>query len=457
MSTADLQVTPFAQLPPAAVAGARRALLDALGVMLAASGLSPETRPFVEFAASQGGAQEATILGTGRRAPAALAALANGAMAHALDFEDAFDRAPVHPNASSIPALLAMTEARAPLPYSELLTAIVVGCDVSCRLGLAMGAGLEHSGWYPPPLIGAFGATAAVARLLRLDARRVTDALSLLLLQNSAPGQIRHGAHNVIRAVREAFPAQAAVQCAQLAALGVPAFEAPFEGPGGLFDTFARGTVDVRPLLADLGERWLIEELSFKPWPCCRGTHAAVELALELRAQLATPADDVERILVRGGPVQAMLAQPLARKQAPQTAIDAKFSLPFTVATALLHGRVDFDSFAPAALCDPRVLALAARVQFELRPGSRPEQATSAQLQVRLRDGREIAVERLEPLGAPTRPLDDAALTDKFALCASRALQPWDAARARRFAGRMLTLDAATPLAGPLDAWLSPV
>ncbi len=364
----------FEQLPPSTVHAARRALLDASGVMLAASGLSTDAWPFLEFARAQGGVAESTIIGTGARVPAALAAFANGALSHALDFEDAFDRAPVHPNAASIPALLALAEARAPTSGAELLTSIVVGCDLACRLGLALGQALEAAGWYPPPILGAFGATAATSRLLRLDRRQIADALSLLLLQNSAPGQIKHATDGVVRAVREAVPAQAAVQSAMLAALGVRGFDAPFEGPGGLFETFARGDADLRPLLDGLGERWLIEELSFKPWPSCRGTHAAIELALQLRAQAGVVLDDVVDIIVGGGPVQAMLAEPLERKRAPPTAIEAKFSLPFTIATALVHGVVDLDPLRCGGAARPRRsrggVARALRASRGLGPGA---------------------------------------------------------------------------------------
>lgn len=446
----------FDRLPQSTVHAARRALLDATGVMLAASGLSLEARPFIELACRHGGPGESSLLGFDVRVPATLAAFANGAMSHALDFEDAFDRAPVHPNAASIPALLALAEARAPTSGAELLTSIAVGCDLSCRLGLAMGEALEAAGWYPPPILGAFGAAAAAARLLRLDAVRVADALSLMLLQNSAPGQIKHCADGVVRAIREAFPAQAAVQVALLAERGVRGFDAPIEGPGGLIHTFARGVADTQSLLDGLGERWLIDELSFKPWPACRGTHTAIELALEARVQLGEGARTAD-IVVVGGPVHAMLAEPLDRKRAPATAIDARFSLPFTVATALVHGSVGLDHFGAAALKDVEVLRTASRVRFERHATWDRSQATSAQLRVRLDDGRTFHEERLEALGAPTRPLDDERLLQKFAACAARAAIPWTDSRAAAVARRILALAPASDASRPLDDDVSPV
>ena len=447
----------FDALPAATVQAARRVLLDASGVMLAASGLSDDVRPFVELARRQGGAPEATILGHRERVPAALAAFANGAMAHALDYEDAFDRAPVHPNAASIPALLALAESRAPVSGADLLTAIVVGCDVACRLGLAAGTALEAAGWYPPPILGAFGATAAAARLLHLDERQVADAFSLLLLQNSAPAQIRHASDGVLRAVREAVPAQAAVQCALLAELGVRGFDAPLEGPGGFFEAFGRGAPAGGSLLDGLGRHWLIDELSFKPWPSCRGTHAAIELALRLRREQGRVAAEATHIVVGGGPVQSMLAEPAARKQAPPTAIEAKFSLPFTIATALVHGNVGLDHFGARALRDGAVLRVASRVRFERCADWGADRAASARLSVQLRDGRTRDAELPEPLGSPARPLDDAALVRKFVECAARAAQPWPEARAVVVAQRILALAADADASRPLDGAPPPV
>jgi len=431
----------FEQLPVQTVQATRRALLDAVGVMHAASGLAPEVRPFIDLALAGGGAPEARILGTADRVPAALAAFANGAMAHALDYEDAFDAAPVHPDASLIPAVLALAQARAPVSGRELLTAIAVGCDLSCRLALSLRRRLEDGGWYPPPILGAFGAVAGAARLLRLSPRQVLDAFSLLLLQNSCPGEIKYSADTVIRAVREAFPAQAAVTVTLLAEAGVRGFDAPLEGRAGFYALFAAGQYATSDLLDGLGLRWHIDALSFKPWPSCRGTHAAIEAALTLRAGEALDPARVDQVIIEGGSVQAMLAEPADRKRAPQTAIDAKFSLPFTVATALAHGTVTLDHFGAAGLSDPAVLALAARCSWRQRPDWGVDQPVAGGLRIRLRDGSERSCEVRDPAGSPTRPLDDGQLVAKFVDCLGRAARPTAAGAAAALAARILQID----------------
>ena len=171
--------TPTEALPGSALAAAARVVLDATGVMRAASALAPEVLPFIELA-RDGGAGAASILGTAHATRAPLAALANGAMAHALDYEDAFDGAPLHPNASLVPAALALAQAHRPVHGREFLAAIAIGCEVSCRIALSLRQRLEVGGWYPPPILGAFGAVAGAARIAGFSPRQLLDAWSML-------------------------------------------------------------------------------------------------------------------------------------------------------------------------------------------------------------------------------------------------------------------------------------
>lgn len=440
--------TPEDRIPSPALRSAARVVLDATGVMRAASGLSPEVQPFITHAV-EGGPGPARILGTPHEVRPALAALANGSMAHALDYEDALDGAPLHPNASLVPAVLALAQDHGPVPGRSLLAAIAIGCEVSCRIALGLRQRLEDGGWYPPPILGAFGAVAGAARLLGLTPRQVLDAWSLLLLQNACPGEIKHDAGTVIRAVREAFPAQVAVQVARLAQAGVRGFDAPLEGRDGFFRLFAGNHYDAAALLPDPGGPWHIESLSFKPWPSCRGTHAAIECALLLRAQVDWRA--IRALRIEGCAVHRMLATPADRKAAPQTAIDAKFSLPYTVATALATGSVNLDSFGAAALGNSDVLQLAQRARFAQREDWGVERAVGGAVEVTTVDGRTLRQEVLDPLGSPARPLDEAQLVAKFVDCAGRAQLPLAMQPATALARRILDLENA-PDAGALIA-----
>ncbi len=438
----------YDDLPPATITATQRALLDGVGVMLAASGLSEDVRPFVSLARTMAGPAEASILGSWERVSPAAAAFANGAMAHALDYEDAFDAAPTHPNASLIPAALATAQSvRA--DGKTLLTAIAVGCDLVCRLALSVGDALERA-WYPPPILGAFGAVAAAARLRGLTPAQTLDAFSLMLCQTVAPKEIKHSERTIIRAVREAFPAQAAVVSAALAREGVRGFEQPFEGRGGFFHAFADGRWSEEMLLADLGKRFYIEELSFKPWPCCRGTHPYIEAAQRLRTEVGVRAQDIRSIRASIGDVQRMLCEPLPRKRAPATSIDAKFSIPFTVAAAFVHPEVTLDTFTTVQLGNADVLGLAGRVE-PIACGTSP---TSGAVEVELQDGRRYTCEIEQALGHPTRPLSDERLRAKFISCAARAAVNMSAGQAEAFCARLAEVRRAENTNEVLGEWL---
>lgn len=427
-------------LPASAAQAAKLVLLDASGVMLGASGLAEDVRPFLRMAAATG-AGPCTVVGTVMRAAAPMAALANGALAHALDFEDAFDRAPGHPNASLVPALIALAQAEGPIDGRRFLTALAVGGDLSCRLGLALRQPMEAGNWYPPPMLAAYGATAGAASLLGLNAGQVRDALSITLCQATMPGEIKYSAGTVLRAVREAFPAQAAVQSALLAREGVAGFEQPLEGRAGFFALYAGGKFAPADLTDDLGSRFWIEALTYKLWPSCRGTHPFIELALDLRREHGIAPADVVAIEVDHDEVQAMLTEPPERKRAPKVAIDAKFSIPFTIGLAFSRGDVGLDDFDAGALADPVVLALAGKVVCRQRPRAAWQRGSGGAMRIVLADGRAFEVALDNALGCPERPLGQAALVDKFVTCAMRAARPRSEVEVRELAAAILTLE----------------
>ena len=154
----------YEDLPDDVVRVAKKSFLDALGVTLAAGTLGEGCKQFVDLAVAERSKPESAIIGFGVKASATMAAFANGAMAHALDFEDAYDGAPVHPNAATIPAALAVTESLGNVSGKQFLTALILGSDLVCRLGLALQVNPLDYGWYIPSILGSFGATAAASK-----------------------------------------------------------------------------------------------------------------------------------------------------------------------------------------------------------------------------------------------------------------------------------------------------
>jgi 2-methylcitrate dehydratase PrpD len=302
----------------------------------------------------------------------------------------------------------------------EFATAIVLGCDLVCRLGLALNENPLEDGWYIPPILGAFGATAAVCKLLNLTAEQIVDAFSLTLCQATCSAELTHSPHSVVRSIRDAFSAKAGVLSALLAKQGVVGFPQPMEGKAGLFNLYARGNYDPTILTAELGRTFEGAYVSFKPWPSCRGTHSYIDAVLQIVDAHNLKPSDVEAIKVVVSPVNEMLCEPLESKQNPVTAIDAKFSLPFVVATALLYGRVTLDHFTPQALADQDVLEVARKVTYEVDTGLTLKEAVRGFLQISTRN--ETLSKRVDfPYGHPKNPISQEALVLKFIDCAGHS------------------------------------
>jgi 2-methylcitrate dehydratase PrpD len=442
--------TAFEDIPVRAAEQAACSLLDAIGVSMAASRLAPECAPFVELARAERAAPVCTILGFGERTSPSAAALANGALAHALDFEDAHDTALVHPNAPIVPVLLALAEAEPEIDGRRFLAAMAVGCDLTCRLSFAAGDRLRRRGWYPPSLLGGLGATAAGASLLGLDERATLDAFSLAIGQLGSHAELLHSPATVMRSVRDAFPAHAALAAVRLARNRLRGYDHPFEGASGFFPVYVGEPPNERILLEGLGETYAGSEISFKPWPSCRGTHSFVEGALALVHEHALEVGQIEHVSLVAAPVVgSIVAEPRARKLRPETVIDAKFSAYFTTALAFKEGRVTLEAFTVDRLADPELLALADRIEFEADPAL---DTGCGRVSVSTVGGATLVHEVTALAGSPANPLSREQLVDKFIDCARHAVCPFDASGGRRFAEQILRLEEVESVAAELAA-----
>jgi len=404
-------------LPEAAIAAASRSTTDAVAVMMAASGLGEGVEAFADIALQTAPDGPARIFGFGRTSSAAMAAFANGALAHAVDYEDTHDSAIAHPHAATVPAAIAIAEAAGAVSGRELLAAIAVGADLVCRLADSFEENPDQFGWHTTPWLGVFGAATAAGRLLRLKPEQMASAWSLAQSQMASFGAVRGEPASHIRAVRDAFAAKAGVLGAQLAQRGVVGFGAPLEAEGGFLDAVAHGRWRRDALLDGLAKRWMGTEVSLKPWPCCRGTHGPIAAALALRDRIDGRVRSIE---VTVSEKNRMLCEPVEDRRRPRTAIGARFSVPFTVASAIVHGPPTLSSFLPEALADTRVLDLAARVVHRVDPDiPLRETATSSMIIDTGTQRLEYATTRAP--GHPDLPMTDRQRRAKFEDCLGAA------------------------------------
>jgi 2-methylcitrate dehydratase PrpD len=398
----------------------KRSFLDGLATILAGGGMGEGCKQFVNLAIAAGGREESTVIGSDARVPACMAAFANGSMAHAMDFEDTHDLAGVHPNAATIPAALAVAEAVGNVSGKEFVTALALGSDIVCRLGLALKQDPLKYGWYIPPILGAFGAATAAAKLLKLSQEQIVDTFSLTLCQATCSAELTHSPRSIVRAIRDAFSAKAGVLSAQLAQRGITGFEQPIEGKAGLFRLYARRGYDLSVLTNGLGKIFEGANVSFKPWPSCRGTHPFIEATLQILETHDLKADDIEaiKLTISSAPIDRMLCEPLERKQSPTTAIDAKFSIPFAVAVAAVHRELTLDHFMPRGLSDSRILGVARKVSYDVDSKLEANQGF-----IGIRVGHKVISLRIPEFayGHPTKPMSWEALVAKFIDCAAHS------------------------------------
>jgi len=419
----------------------KKSLLDAVGVILAAGSLGEGCKQFVTLAIEQGGKKESTILGFDARVPACTAAFANGSMSHALDFEDSHDMALVHPNAAAIPAALAISESLGNVSGEEFITALTLGSDLVARLGLAVKENLVEYGWYMPPILQAFGATTASSKLLKLDVEQILHAFSLTLCQATCSAELIYSSNSMIRAIRDAFSAKAGLLSALLAQKGITGFEHPFEGRAGLFNIYSRGKWDPLSLTNGLGKIFEGAHVSFKPWPSCRGTHAYIDATVQILLEHHLKPVEIKEIHLTVNSMNKMLCEPLENKTNPATAIEAKFSLPFTVATAIVHGTVTLDHFSSRALSDPFVLGLARKVSYGVDESLSLRQATQGVLRIETLNGRTYSKSSEVPCGHPDNPMSNEAFVSKFMGCAKHSVKKFSKRALNKIVELILNLE----------------
>jgi 2-methylcitrate dehydratase PrpD len=412
--------TTFADLPKAAVIAAKRDILDTLGAMLGGS-VAPGVAELAGLVGHWSGREESTLLLMAGKVPAPQAALVNAAMGHALDFDDTLDRGgSIHPGTSTLAASLAVAELQGGTSGRDVVLGVVLGLDVACRLALAA---TVDRGWHRTAAIGIFGATAAAGKLLGLSVEQLVNAFGIAYSQAAGNRQcIIDGA--LTKRFQAGQAASSAVLSALLARQGFTGAQQVFAGRYGFFPMYQPEGYDLDAISDELGTVFRGVELSFKPYPCGRGNHAVLDVAVELyrRLDLATAdagAGIAEVVLTVNPRTYKDQLSPEANKRRPTQVVEAQFSLPFLVAAALTRGRVGIGEVA--RVDDPQILGLSHRIQGAVREDT-PD--GWARLTVRRTDGRAASLETTSPSGSPEKPLSDAQRHAKFRDCAAHAMRP---------------------------------
>lgn len=415
---------------------AKRAVIDWYAALLPGAIVSPAV--LLEKCLSEELDHGSARLALGRRASVRAAALINGTSAHTVEVDDIFRDGIYHPGAPTIAAALALAQASG-ASGEQFLRAVIVGYEISTRIGAAMGRA-HYRYWHNTGTIGVFGACAACAELLGLDAQRFAHALATVTTF-SAGLQQAFRMDSMSKPLHAGRAAEAGVTAALAAREGVTGSLDVIEGDAG-YGKAMSDDPDWDKALATLGQDFHITRMTFKNHTCCGHTFAAIDGALALQARMKLAAAGIERIRV--GSYRA--AKEVSGYESPQTAAEARFSLKYVVATALTHGSVRLAAFEPARIHDAATRDLMARIEVAIDPeldAAFPKQR-AARVAFVARDGRREEFLQPTRVGDPDAPLSDAQLDAKYLELAAPVIGE---ARARGLLGRLWKLEQSKTVA----------
>ena len=424
----------YDDLPRDVVEHAKICVLDALGSILLGSTM-PWGKIMIEYVESVAGKPESTVVGSDLKAGAGHAALANGTMGHGYEIDDVLICALHHPGVVVVPAALATAE-REKSSGKEFIAAVVAGYEVMNRVGKAVGTESHvMRGFLPTGTNGPYGAAAAAGKLSHLTEEQMIDALGIAGHQSSGLFEgVKEG--KMTKRFAAGWAAQSGVTAADLAKLGFTGPSTVLEGEWGYLKAFS-DQADPSQLTAELGEHYNIMETTFKPYPCCKALHAAIDGMLELNGQYRFDPDKVAEVVV-GGYEKLVRMHDIYN---PATSMAAQFSIPYVVSVALLKGIPGVEDFGERNIRDEKVLKFARKVKLAVDPEVTPYFPANepSKVTVKLIDGNSFTKTVICSKGTPNNPMSREELEVKFRTLATRAIR---AQRAEKAVASIRNLDA---------------
>ena len=420
----------FEDLPEDVVAATKLRVMDVIGLSLAGAE-TPFGRSVREASLAISPQGPCRILGFGDCVGVTAAAFANGAFSQALEYDDTHNESIVHMSSPAVAAALALSEFT-PLSGRDLITAIALGNEVSCRVGSVSSGELHKRGFHPTGVFATFGASYLACRLLGLDAGAMARAAGIA--GSFASGLLECWVDGTqTKFLHPGWSAQSGIVAALLARSGVTGPAQVFEGRFGLFASHvqdANAHRDFGRIHDRLGVHWESRNSSFKPFPAAHVIHPYIDAILRLRRKHAIQPADVERIEC---PVTAFIVgivcEPTAEKFAPASDSHGRVSLQYSLAEALYFGALGKNAYAPNSLTNPEILALARKVHYHVDPTYPGPGRFKGAVKIALRDGRSFEEVEEYNRGSAENPMTYDELRAKFDENASGLLS--EAARAQ--------------------------
>lgn len=403
----------FEDIPDDVIDDTKRRLIDVIG--LAGAGLETDFGASVCNAAEDGG-RGAHVIGLGRELACADAALVNGALSQALEYDDTHKESIVHMSGPSVCAALALAE-RHGLAGREVLSAVAVGNEISCRIGVVAPRQFHKRGFHPTGLFAGFGVSYLAAHAMHLDAGQAANAAGIA--GSFAAGLLECWVDGTqSKYLHPGWAAHSGIHAARLAGAGATGPREVFEGRFGLFHSHLgddAASCDYQRASEGLGSHWESRGASLKPFPAAHVIHPYIDAILRLRERHGIDPAAVARIDVPvAGYIVPIVCEPLDEKLRPASASHARVSMQYTLAEALFAGRLGKDSYGDALRTDPAVLALAEKVICtvdERYPG--PEQF-KGEVRIRMTSGDVFETVEEHNRGSRENPMSDNEIERKF-------------------------------------------
>jgi 2-methylcitrate dehydratase PrpD len=407
--------TRYGDLPAVVVEKGKERILDTLGCMIAGCREALASL-LLKYAEESGGRPEATIVGFGHRTNAAKAALVNGTLGHALDFDDTQISFSGHPSTVLLPAALSLGE-KMDRSGKAILEAFLVGFEVACKIGRGVNPSLYNQGWHATSVIGVLGAVVTAGKLIGLTAGEMASALGLAASQSCG---LKENFGTMTKPLHAGKAAESAVMSALLARDGFTASQQIFEARRGFSATFS-GEYDLGRMVEKLGDPYDIVSpgVHTKPYPSCLMTHTIIDATRFLAQAHGIRPEEVDSVECGISP----LASGALIHPDPRTGLQGKFSAPYVVAVSLLAPKVSLEEFTDEKVRDTKARGMMQKVKVTVHPEMEGE-PPPAIVRIRLRDGQEH-IKRVDiATGNPEKPMSPDQIIDKFRSCAETMIAP---------------------------------
>ena len=425
--------TRYEDLPSDVVKDSKTFILDTLGVGVAGSN-GPWVQNLIKTVMSWGAGDESRVLVHGSRMPATSAAIINAYQIHCLEFDCVNEDAVLHPMATIMGALVSEIDKGVQYSGKDLITAVTVGVDASCVLGLSS---LSPMRFFRPSTAGAFGATAAVAKLRGLSSEQIINAFGATYGQISGTLQ-PHLEGSPVLGMQIGFCARAAVAACDLAMEGLDGPKYVISGQYGYLNLF-EGEYDHESSFSNLGNVWQISNLSHKPFPSGRLTHGMVDAVQRLKKTNSLNPDEIKSV--------RCIVPPLAHRLTGRPDIEdpepnyAKLCIPFVTATAILHGTVGVNHFKKEWLINKDVHKLAKKIKSIESDEKDPNVMSPQFMEIDLKNGEKLNIEIPDIYGHPNNPLSYEENKSKFLNAWNSAAKKLDPSNAEKLISNIDNLE----------------